>query len=112
MSSATEHLRPEQSCAVEEFARTAGLQESEVRELMQYQLLAPGALDMAHALALREAVRLKRDFDLDLFTTGLLAGYIERIEELEAKLRKLQAERPGRTVYSEVSFTSVAVRRG
>lgn len=110
MSSATEHLRPEQSCAVEEFARTAGLQDSEVRELMQYQLLAPGSLDMRHALALREAVRLKRDFDLDLFTTGLLAGYIERVEELEAQLRKLHAERPGRTVYTEVSFTSVSVR--
>jgi chaperone modulatory protein CbpM len=112
MSSATEHLRPEQACALDEFARTAGLQESEVRELMQYQLLAPGALDMRMALALRQAVRLKNDFDLDLFTTGLLAGYIERVSELESELRKLQAERPGRTVYTEVSFTSVAVRRG
>lgn len=112
MSSATEHLRPEQACALDEFARTAGLAASEVRELMQYQLLAPDALDLRHALALRAAVRLKQDFDLDLFTTGLLAGYIGQIEELEAQLRKLQAERPGRTVYTEVSYTSIAVHGG
>jgi hypothetical protein len=109
MTSATTHLRPQDPGPLDlgEFARTAGLGEGEIRELMEYGLLAAQDLDLRRALLLRDAARLKKDFDLDLFTTGLLAGYLLRISELEDELRRLRAERPQRVVYTEVSFTSV-----
>jgi hypothetical protein len=110
MSATTEHLAPEDGRALSpaEFASTAGLSEADVRELQGYQLLAPGEMDLHAALALREAVRLRADFDLDLFTTGLLAGYIRRVRELERELQQERAHtRAGSAVYTEVSFTSV-----
>jgi hypothetical protein len=110
MTGATEHLRPEDGGVIskEEFARTIGLPQQQVQELMAYGLIPAGKLDLAAAMALREAVRLKNDFDLDIFSTGLLAGYIEKIHALQAELRRLNAERPVRTVVTEVSFTSVS----
>jgi hypothetical protein len=113
MSDVTEHLRPEDRDALsqEEFARTAGLPQQQVRELLDYGLLAAAKLDLRTALALREAVRLKGDFDLDLFATGLLAGYIEEIRELRSDLARARAEHPVRSVVTEVSFTSVQVTR-
>lgn len=109
MTSATEQLVAGDGLATKEFARISGLQESEVRELVDYQLL-PAKLDTRTALAVKEAARQRKDFDLDLFTTGLLARYLLKIEELEAQVRQLRAERPACTVYTEVSFTSVQVR--
>lgn len=112
MSSTTEHLRPDDTgvMSIPDFARIAGLPEQDVRELLDDQLLAPGQIDLRSALALREAVRLQHDFDLDLFSTGLLAGYIRRVAQLQAEIDQLRAQRPGRTVYTEVSFTAVEMR--
>ena len=109
MTSPMQHLRPQDATRLDlaEFAGTAGLSESEVRELIDYGLVARDRLDMRTALVLREAARLKNDFDLDLFTTGLLAGYLSRIEDLESQVRRLRAEQPQGVVYTEVSFTSV-----
>ena len=113
MSSAAEHLRADEQDALapDEFARTAGLTPAEVRELVGYGLLGAQQLDLRTALSLREARRQGEDFDFDLFTTGLLAGYLRRIEDLLVEVRQLRAERPARTVYSEVSFTSIEVRK-
>ena len=112
MSSVAEHLGPgERLLDRDEFARIAGLQESQLRELLEYQLLAPTQLDMRTAFALREANRIGRDFDLDLFSVGLLAGYVQRIESLEEEVQRLRAHRPVQTVHTEVSFTSVTVRQ-
>jgi len=113
MNSVAEHLCSDErgQLALDDFARTAGLAPGQVRELIDYGLLRAQQLDMATALALREARRLAKDFDFDLFTTGFLAGYLRRIEELQAEVQRLRAERPARTVYTEVSFTSVAVRQ-
>lgn len=109
MSGTTEHLAPDEGRTLSpaEFASTAGLSEADVRELQGYDLLAPRDLDLHTALALREAVRLRRDFDLDLFTTGLLAGYIRRVRELERELQHARAHTRAGSVYTEVSFTSV-----
>ena len=114
MSAATEHLLPEEGSPLSEqdFARTSGVTAQQLRELLDYGLVTPTRLNLPTALALREAMRLTRDFDLDLFSTGLIAGYIEKIGELQSELRRLRAERPVRSVYTEVSFTSVQVRRG
>jgi len=109
MSGTTEHLVPNDGRALsaQEFASTAGLSEADIRELQGYQLLGPGDLNLHTALALREAVRLRSDFDLDLFTTGLLAGYIRRVHELERELQHVSAHTRAASVYTEVSFTSV-----
>jgi chaperone modulatory protein CbpM len=113
MSSVAEHLGPgEHLLERDEFARIAGLQESQLRELLDYQLLSPTQLDTRMAFALREANRIGRDFDLDLFSIGLLAGYVLRIDNLEAEVQRLRAHRPVQTVHTEVSFTSVTVRQG
>ena len=112
MNSAAEHLRADEQgqLALDEFARTAGLTAAEVRELVDYGLLRMQQLDLQTALALREARRQGKDFDFDLFTTGFLAGYLRRIEDLQAEVRLLRAEQPARAVYTEVSFTSIEVR--
>ena len=113
MSSAmTEHLRPEERTQLDtgEFARIAAMPIDEVRELMDYGLLPPGRFDTHAALALRQAAKLRRDFDLDLFTTGLLAGYVMEISELRREVQQLKAERPAQVVYTEVSYTEI--RRG
>ena len=44
--------------------------------------------------SLREAARLRAQFDLDLFTVALLLGYLQRIARLEHQLRSLQAHVP------------------
>ena len=111
MNSAAEHLMADERAPLQrdDFARTAGLPESDVRELLEYGLLDAARLDTRTALALRQAAQRRNDFDLDLFTTGLLAGYLLRIADLEAEVQRLQAERPARTVYAEVSFTSIEI---
>lgn len=112
MNGATEHLVPadDRPLGIAEFARTAAMSQHDVDELVQYQLLARDHLDLRTALALRAASKLRADFDLDLFTTGLLAGYLLRIEDLEAEVQRLRARSPARAVYTEVSFTSVEIR--
>jgi hypothetical protein len=112
MNTAAEHLRTDErgQLTLDEFARTAGLTAGEVRDLLDYKLLQAQQLDLRTALALRQARRLAKDFDFDLFTTGFLAGYLRQIEDLQAEVRQLRAERPARTMYAEVSFTSVEVR--
>jgi hypothetical protein len=109
MNGATDQLRPDDGrpLAPAEFALTAGLTEREVQELRDYHLLAAGEIDMRMALAIREATRLRGDFDLDLFTTGLLARYIRRTHDLEAELRQERACASAHPVYTEVSFTAI-----
>lgn len=43
---------------------------------------------------LRTAGKLRRDYDLDLFTVVLLLDYLHRIETMEGQLRALQAKNP------------------
>ena len=84
-----------------ELARSCGLSEAEVTELVDYGALrALSAADAepvfsAECLpALRRAARLARDFDLDLFTMALLLQYLDRIEALERQVRSLRAQVP------------------
>lgn len=113
MNSGTTHLRPQDTTRMDlaGFAGATGLAEGDIRELIDYGLLAADRLDMRTALVVREAARMKNDFDLDLFTTGLLATQLLRIADLESELRRLRAERPARVVYTEVAYTAV-VRSG
>ena len=83
-----------------ELARMCGMSEAEVDELVDYGVLVPLANEAGRQFTaavvpwLREAVRLRADFDLDLFTVSLLLRYLQRIVQLEHQLRSLQALLP------------------
>lgn len=111
MNGDTDHLMPEDGrvLSTAEFAAMAGVTQPELRELQGYQLLPAGELDARSALALREARALATDFDLDLFTAGLLARYIRRADELQTEVRHLRAQSVAQAVYTEVSYTAVHV---
>ena len=87
-----------ETATVAELARSCGLGADEVRELVDYGALRPIGLSGTEPVfsvealpALREAARLRRDFDLDLFAVAILLGYLERIGALERQVHLLQA---------------------
>lgn len=90
-----------ETVTVTQLCRTCALTAAEVDELVSYGVLAPLAPPPAEALfsaewvmPLRQAARLRRDLDLDLFTVAILLGYLGRIDALESELRSLHARRP------------------
>ena len=98
----TEHLE----VALEELAQASGLSQQEIVELVEYGVFqpvgeaaaGPGASAWrfsSRTIVLgRRASRLKADFDLSLSALSLVLTYLQRIEEMEAELAQLRAERP------------------
>jgi chaperone modulatory protein CbpM len=85
-----------------ELARICALSPAELDELVDDGVLVP--VEQARqerlfsaecVMPLRAAGKLRQDFDLDLFTVGLLLGYLNRIEALERQVRTLKAQLPG-----------------
>lgn len=94
-------LTAEQRLPLREFAQMSGLLESELRQLVEYGVIAPldpQAQDWlfgADCLPLaRTAVRLRHDFDLEGQGLAVTLTLIERVQELENKLRELHARLP------------------
>jgi chaperone modulatory protein CbpM len=95
-------LDARETVTVTELARVSGLTASELQELVEYGALAPVQRTQATTLVfsaacvapLRHAVRLRRDYDLDLFMVGMLLDYLQRIEDLEKQVRSLKAQLP------------------
>jgi chaperone modulatory protein CbpM len=96
-------LDARETVTVTELARVSGLSPSELQELVEYGALAPVqrtqttttlVFSAACVAPLRQAVRLRRDFDLDLFMVGMLLDYLQRIEDLEKQVRSLKAQLP------------------
>lgn len=91
---------PEGRVGQRELARTCGLAAADLEELVAYGGLVPLAgrrggerqFGTGWVAPLREAARLKSDYDLDLFTVSLLLGYLQRIVHLEQQVRLLQAQ--------------------
>lgn len=85
-----------------ELAHICRLTVAELEELVEYGVLTPLAAEgsglrefsAACVVPLREAVRLRTLYDLDLFTVSLLLGYLQRIAQLEHQMRTLQAQLP------------------
>jgi chaperone modulatory protein CbpM len=78
-----------------EVARSSGLPEELVRELVDYGALSAAEGEMLSAACvgrLREAARLREDLELDTPTVALVLRFLERIEALEARLRYLSAQ--------------------
>lgn len=90
-------LDASETISVQELCRSCSLTRDELEELVGYGVLEPvqvagDALFRADCVPLlRAATRLGRDFDLDMFTVGLLLGYLDRIEVLERHVKTLQA---------------------
>ncbi|HZN46530.1 MAG TPA: chaperone modulator CbpM [Ramlibacter sp.] len=95
-------LDPQRRIDQAELAQMCTLSIAELDELVEYGGLVPVVAEgsavrqySATCVApLREAVRLRGHYDLDLFTVSLLLGYLQRISHLEHQLRTLQAHLP------------------
>jgi len=84
-----------------ELARICALSPAELDELVDDGVLVPVEQTRQERLfsaecvmPLRTAGKLRQDFDLDLFTVGLVLGYLKRIEALERQVRTLKAQLP------------------
>ena len=86
----------------QELARLCGLRSADIDELVEYGTLRPVGHGVEQELvfpgdcvsALRRAAQLKLRYDLDLFSMALLVEQLQRIEQLEARVRWLQAHLP------------------
>ncbi len=88
--------------SLEELCELSGLSETELRELVDYGVLAPvdsGARAWTfradRLVVARSARRLRKDFDLDPHAVALVVTMLERVRDLEAELRDLRAKLPG-----------------
>jgi hypothetical protein len=93
-----EWLDASESLNLTELARTSEMSVEDLSELIEYGALTPLPTSAqetrfsAQCLApLQAAAKLRRDYDLDLFATGILMDYIRRIEALEGQIRSMQA---------------------
>lgn len=97
-------LDEREAVTLAELAQICALSVAELDELMDYGALVPmqdvrqeRLFSAECVMPLRTAGKLRQDFDLDLFTVGLLLGYLNSIEALERQVRSLQAHLPGTT---------------
>ncbi|AMO24762.1 hypothetical protein GCM10027034_08870 [Ramlibacter solisilvae] len=83
----------------QELCSACRISEDELKELLDYGALQPVAgetlvFSAEWVVPLRHATRLRRAFDLDLFTVGLIIEYLNRIEALEREVKALRAHLP------------------
>jgi chaperone modulatory protein CbpM len=99
-------LDTRETVSISELSQVCGLSAAELDELVDYGALAPLMMDReAHVFSatwvspLRTASKLRRDFDLELFSVAMLLGYLNRIEALERELKAAQAQLPALSTY-------------
>jgi chaperone modulatory protein CbpM len=97
-----------ESVGFAELASACAMTAAELDELVEFGALAPlgrnaeGLLFSTDCIPpLREACRLRSDFDLDLFTAGLLLRYLQRIDALERRVKSLEAQLPAHARHPE-----------
>jgi len=95
-------LHEQHELLLEELCELSGLSEAELRELVDYGVLAPIDSHAQHwtfsadrLIVARSARRLRKDFDLDPHGVALAVALLERVHDLEAELRDLRAKLPG-----------------
>ncbi len=100
-------LDASETISVSDLSRVCGISTDELNELVEYGALRPlptgsqgRVFSAAYVAPLRTACKLRRDYDLELFTIALLMEYLNRIEELEHELRTLQAKTPSHVIRS------------
>ena len=84
-----------------ELAECSGLTQGDLRELVDLGALAPVDAQAsewsfsAHCIvAARTASRLRSDFELDHHGVALVLSLLERVEELESRVQRLDARLP------------------
>ena len=94
-------LHEQHELLLEELSELSGLSETELRELVDYGVLAPIDSHAQHwtfsadrLIVARSARRLRKDFDLDPHGVALAVTLLERVHDLEAELRDLRAKLP------------------
>ena len=87
--------------SLEEMCELSGLAEREIRELVDYGVLAPSDAQRQRWTfsadwlpVARSASRLRNDFELDAHALALTLTLLERIRDLEAEVRDLRAKLP------------------
>ena len=90
-------LHARREISIVELADCAGLSEAEVRELVEFGALSPS--DVARwtfsstcVARVRSAARLRQDLELDTAAFALVMRFLERIDELEGRLKALSAQ--------------------
>lgn len=85
-----------------ELSTVSAISATEIEELISYGALHPLNADQTIQLfsgqcvaPLRTAGKLRRDYDLDLFTVVIMMDFLVRIETLESQLTSLKARHPG-----------------
>jgi chaperone modulatory protein CbpM len=88
-----------------ELSHCCGMSEAEINELVDYCALVPNpppnppvteerTYSAQWVVPLRNASKMRLDFDLDIFTVAILLGNLNRIEVLERQVHSLQALLP------------------
>ena len=91
-----EWVDPSMPLSLADLSRMTDLSDQELAELVEYGVITPEPqthqmqIFSADCVApLRTAARLRRVYDLDLFSVVLLVEFQQRIDKLEAQLRVL-----------------------
>jgi chaperone modulatory protein CbpM len=93
-------LNAQREISIVELAQASGLTEATVRELVEYGALAPRdpqapqwSFSATCVATVRKAARLGNDFELETPAMALLISFLERIDQLEDEVRRLDAQR-------------------
>ena len=88
--------------SVSEIAQSCGITETVVHELVDYGALKPAGAGPTEWLfsaecvvSVRKAARLCGDLELETSAMALVISFLERIQELEAQVRRLRAQAGG-----------------
>lgn len=90
-----------QELSMPTLVQISGLQETEVRELVEYGVIsplnteaAPWSFSADQVAVARAACRLRNDFDLDTQGVMVALTLLERVRDLEQRLQQLDAQLP------------------
>jgi chaperone modulatory protein CbpM len=94
-------LHAERRVTIVELAECCGLPEEVLRELIDYGALSPADPEAAElafnarcVATVRAAARLSNDLELETRALALVISFLERIDDLEARVRELTAKLP------------------
>lgn len=91
--------------SLSELSEVSGLTPDDLNELVSYGAIAPlesGTPQLMFnarcVITAKTALRLRTDFELDMHAVALAVTLIERVQELESRLRELGAKFPRRVI--------------
>jgi chaperone modulatory protein CbpM len=88
-------LDAQETIGADELCHACRITVEELYEIVEYGVLAPVHAEAQLFTAdwlmpLREAARLRRDYDMDWFAAGLIAEHLHHISRLEQEIRSLR----------------------